>query len=83
MEKCIVTGILPRRCWVTGKNCPGSFWILNGDIELDEQGKELYIESKIVEGTSESEDVIKHVDEMPKEVQEYIATHKRLRIKEE
>lgn len=83
MEKCIVTGILSRKCWVTGRDCPGSYWTLNGDIELDNHGREIYIESRMVEGTSKSEDVIKRVDEMPAEVQEYIATHKRLKTKGE
>lgn len=48
------------------------FYHLNGDIEINESGEEVYIESHKKDGSSESEDVAYPVKDMPKLVQRYI-----------
>ena len=51
------------------------FYHLNGDIETDETGNEIYIVSRKKENSSESEDVAYPVKNMPKLVQRYIKKH--------
>jgi hypothetical protein len=79
MKKCIVTGIVNAREFHNGRQIHSSstFYCLNGDIETNEDGDEVYITSRQKENSSESEDVIKLVKEMQPEIQEYIKNNKR------
>jgi hypothetical protein len=73
MKKCIVTGV------VTANRRDGgnSFTVLNGDIEVNEQGEEVYITSRQKEDSSESEDVSCLVKDMDNSLQEYVKNNKR------
>ncbi len=62
MKKTIITGLYKHS---------NSYAILNGDIELNAQGEEIYIES-----TKDGERAIA-VKKLPIEIQAYINEHKR------
>lgn len=53
------------------------FWVLNGDIEGDKDGNEVYICTRMKKDSSESEDVFSLVKDMPQPIQDYIAVNKR------
>lgn len=76
MRVCIVTGIVPdiESNIRTGGN---RFWVLNGDIEGDKDGTEVYICTRMKKDSSEFEDVFSLVKDMPQPIQDYIAVNKR------
>lgn len=76
MSKCVVTGCVKDR----GGLRYGSmgFWALNGDIEQDENGNEVYICECRAEHSDASVEVRTLVKDMPQEVQQYIADHKQI-----
>lgn len=82
MKKCIVTGIVDdiESNMRTGGN---RFWFLNGDIEIDKEGNEVYICSRMKKDSSELEDVSSIVKDMPQPVQDYIAANKQFIENEE